>query len=107
MTLRKHAEWMELVDDRILEYLSEHDSGRPTDIHQSLAAYGDAMTYSQRYIDQRLDLLSSVDVVEKHPDRWEYRLTQRGQLYLRGEFTVDSLSTPPTSGHDSVIDRIE
>ena len=73
MKVRLPAEWMQAVDDRILEYLDEEsDLVTPKDLDED-----DRFPYHYEYLRQRLQLLSEV-----------YRISDRGRRYLYGELDL-------------------
>ncbi|MGM0605837.1 MAG: hypothetical protein ACQETB_09215 [Halobacteriota archaeon] len=108
--MRKHAEWMTIIDDRILEHLRAAGPRRPNEVRQSLATRGNGMEYSQSVIDARIDRLHEYGLVRKSDNRWQYELAEKGVLYLKGEFDAANLltshSTPstPRSSIDTIDD---
>ena len=89
--MRKHAGWTTLADERILEALDDSEFPLPKeDIRDRLASAGagEAMDYSQSYVDARLARLEAYGFVENTQTR-QYALSERGTLYLRGEFDAD------------------
>jgi len=69
---------MTLVDDRVLEYLREHDSGTPTKMKRE-----GPINYSRPYIDRRCKRLSEEGLV-KHFGNGVYVITDDGEAYLDG-----------------------
>lgn len=106
MSVRKHAEWMSQIDDRILEYLHTRGPGRPSDIRYGLSEFGGDLSYPQDYVDGRLDELTDRGLLVRQDDRWEYRLTNEGLSYLRGEFDASTLS-PDRSSPGAEIWKID
>ena len=69
---------MALVDDRVLEYLSEHDSGSPEEMRQSGPIH-----YSRQYIGRRCKKLTEEGLL-KHLGNGIYIITDDGEAYLDG-----------------------
>ncbi len=98
---------MAIVDDRILESLFAEGTCRPNEIRHSLASYGEAMAYSQTYIDERLDLLVGASLIRQADNGWSFELTQRGRLYLQGSFDAGVLSVGVSTAQSKLVDRID
>lgn len=76
---------MSIVDERVLEYLEVHESDSPKKIQQEAG-----IPYTDGYVAQRCQKLAENDFI--HPlGRGVYRLKERGQKYLDGEFDARSL----------------
>ena len=69
---------MTLVDDRVLEYLREHDSGTPTKMKRE-----GPINYSRAYVDRRCKRLAKEGLV-KHFGNGVYVITDDGEAYLDG-----------------------
>ena len=69
---------MTLVDDRVLEYLSEHESGSPVEMKRE-----GPINYSRQYIDKRCKRLTDEGLV-KHFGNGIYVITDDGEAYLDG-----------------------
>jgi len=69
---------MALVDDRVLEYLEEHDSGSPEEMRQSGPIH-----YSRQYIGRRCKKLAEKGLL-KHLGNGIYIITDDGEAYLDG-----------------------
>ena len=69
---------MTLVDDRVLEYLSEHESGSPAEMKRE-----GPINYSRQYIDKRCKRLDEEGLV-KHFGNGIYVITDDGEAYLEG-----------------------
>lgn len=86
--MRKHADWITQADERILETLEDSEFPLPKEeIRDRLAdaGVGEAMVYAQSYVDARLARLQAYGFVEPSRTR-QYALSEKGTLYLRGEF---------------------
>lgn len=86
--MRKHAEWITQADERVLEALEDSDlplSKEEIRDRLASASVGGAMDYSQSYVDARLARLQAYGFVEATRTR-QYALSEKGTLYLRGEF---------------------
>lgn len=75
--MRKPAEWMTPMDDRILEAL---DAGLI--LSPAIIAYN--IGKSREAVGRRLIELADAELVER-VDRGRYEITSRGQSYLQGE----------------------
>lgn len=82
--IRKSAEWMAKYDDRILEFLRENGTARPSDI----ARY-DYIYCSSSYIGQRLRKLEENKLVEVK-ERPMYQISKKGRGYLIGAYDAES-----------------
>ena len=69
---------MTLVDDRVLEYLNEHESGTPVKMKRQ-----GPINYSRQYIDKRCKRLAEEGLV-KHFGNGVYVITDDGEAYLDG-----------------------
>lgn len=69
---------MTLVDDRVLEYLSEHDSGSPEEMRKRGPIH-----YSRQYIGRRCKKLAEEGLL-KHLGNGIYVITDDGEAYLDG-----------------------
>ena len=83
--MRKSADWMTIADDRILEYLSKHESGTPSEM-----AKVDTMRFSRSYLHQRCDVLEEYGLV-RHLGNGVHILTTEGKQYLDGELDTGIL----------------
>lgn len=77
--MRQSAGWMRDIDERMLEYLREHDVGFPS----SIASHPN-FSVSQGTIRERCEHLAAMELVEI-TEGWLVELTIWGMLYLRGE----------------------
>ena len=78
---------MVLADDRILEYIREEGSGRPTEMQES--GY---VRYSRQYISTRCKKLSEHGLLDDLGNG-VYLITERGERYLDGE--IDTSEDAP------------
>jgi len=83
--MRLSGDFMVICDDRILEYLSEHETGTPKQMADS-----GLVRFSRSYITQRAKVLLDHGLVQ-HLGNGVYRLTEEGQQYLDGELDVATL----------------
>jgi predicted transcriptional regulator len=85
--MRYSGDWMVLADDRILEYIRENESGRPTAMAES--GY---VRYSRQYVHTRCKKLVEHGLL-KHLGNGVYVITERGERYLDGE--IDTSEDAP------------
>lgn len=85
--MRYSGDWMVLADDRILEYIRENGSGRPTAMAES--GY---VRYSRQYVHKRCKKLVEYGLLE-HLGNGVYVITERGEGYLDGE--IDTSEDAP------------
>lgn len=76
---------MVAADDRILEYLSEHETGTP----KKMADSGN-VRFSRSYITQRCKKLLDFGLI-RHLGNGVYIITDEGQQYLDGELDAAEL----------------
>lgn len=90
MTLRLSAKWMNLSDDRILEYLEQEGPNTPRRI-----ADDGRILFSRQTINMRLLLLKKAEFVEGDvTGPGVYDITEQGQQYLAGDFDARELERP-------------
>lgn len=75
---------MVLCDERILEYLSEHDSGTPTEMGNS--GY---VRWTRSYISQRATKLAENGLLT-HLGNGVYVITDEGEAYLEEEYNAET-----------------
>jgi len=85
--MRYSGDWMVLADDRILEFVRENESGRPTAMSES-----GSVRYSRQYVHQRCKKLVEHGLL-KHLGNGVYVITERGERYLDGE--IDTSEDAP------------
>ena len=83
--MRLSAEWMVAADDRILEYLSENETGTPKQMADS-----GLVRFSRSYITQRAKVLLNHGML-RHLGNGVYVLTDEGQQYLDGQLDAAEL----------------
>jgi len=81
---------MVIVDERILEFLSEESHHQPVQIAESLSDFGEGMTYHRKYIGKRCRLLAEYGLV-RNLGNGLYAITEDGCDYLEGELNVNDL----------------
>lgn len=77
---------MVLVDDRILEFLSENGPRSPSKINES-----EAIRYSRGYINSRCQKLADYGLV-LNLGNGVYQITERGEKYLKGDVDTNELT---------------
>jgi len=86
MSVRKTADWMCQLDERILEQLDEEPWSSPRVLEREIT-----MDASESRIRERCQMLADADLIEPiHSEMYE--LTTWGRLYLEGE--VDARHQP-------------
>jgi restriction endonuclease Mrr len=80
---RQRADWMNPVDDQIMEILKDWGAGTP----QSLA---DELGKNNNYIGVRCRKLTKSGLLER-PSRGLYTLTDLGEEYLEGDLDANTL----------------
>jgi len=88
--MRLSADWMVTADDRILEYLSEHETGTPKRMADS--GY---VRFSRSYVTQRCKKLVDYGLL-RHLGNGVYVITEEGKQYLEGE--LDAADLEPDDG---------
>ena len=84
---------MTIVDDRILEYIDEHEHGSPTEMKRE-----GPVRYSRGYISERCQKLADHGLL-KPVGNGVYTITERGEKYLDGE--LDTHVDRPDSGPEA------
>lgn len=85
--MRLSADWMVTADDRILEYLSENETGTPKQMADS-----GLVRFSRSYITQRCKKLVDYGLL-RHLGNGVYIITEEGEEYLSGELDAADLET--------------
>lgn len=80
--MRKSADWMVLLDDRILELLREDEDGI---LSPSEVAADRRITYGSNYVGKRLRKLADEGFVQRFGSG-VYRITEQGEAYLDEEY---------------------
>jgi len=94
--MRYSGDWMVLADDRILEYIQKHDTGRPKEMKDS--GY---VRYTRSYISKRCKILVEHGLLDDYGNG-VYGTTDRGERYLKGEIDTseDMPDEVPSSEND-------
>jgi len=82
---RQRADWMNPVDDQIMEILKESGAGTPNSLAQELERNND-------YLGRRCRELTSYGLLER-PSRGLYVLTDLGEKYLDGDLDASELDS--------------
>ncbi|WP_251327945.1 phage repressor protein [Haloplanus pelagicus] len=80
--MRHSGDWMTLVDDRVLEFIRENESGSPTEMMEEGPIH-----YSRQHIARRCRKLADEGLL-RHLGNGVYVLTDDGEAYLDG--TLDT-----------------
>lgn len=83
--MRKHAEWMSILDERILEFLSDQGPRQPAQIADELESQG--MEYNRKYVGRRCQKLSEKALLE-NLGNGIYSVTSKGEEYLDGHLNL-------------------
>lgn len=84
--MRKRAEWMKPVDERILEYLEDEGAGTPKSI-------ANAFDMNNDYVGVRCRLLVDAGLLTR-VSRGLYSVTSDGEEFLSGELDATTLEDP-------------
>ena len=82
--MRYAGGWMTAADDRILEYLSENETGSPAKMKRE-----GPIRYSRQQINRRCKRLSEEDLV-RHLGNGVYVITEDGEAYLKGRLDTEN-----------------
>jgi predicted transcriptional regulator len=74
---------MTIVDDRVLEYIQEHEHGSPTEMMEE-----GPIRYSRQYVAERCRELAKHGLI-KNVGNGVYVITERGEQYLAGELDTN------------------
>lgn len=85
--MRYSADWMVLADERILEYLSQVETSTPKKMTDS-----GEVRFSRQYVGERCRKLAKYGLVQ-HLGNGVYRITEKGEKYLEGEFDAEELES--------------
>jgi len=80
--MRHSGDWMTLVDDRVMEFIRENESGSPSEMMRE-----GPIPYSRGYIARRCRKLADEGLL-RHLGNGVYVLTEEGEAYLDG--TLDT-----------------
>ena len=81
--MRYAGGWMTAADDRILEYLSENETGSPAKMKRE-----GPIRYSRQQINRRCKRLAEEDLI-RHLGNGVYMITEDGQAYLEGRLDTE------------------
>ena len=82
--MRYAGNWMTAVDDRILEYLSEHESGSPTKMKRE-----GPIRYSRQQVHRRCKKLAENGLI-RDLGNGVYMITEDGEAYLEGHLDTEN-----------------
>ncbi len=97
--MRYSGEWMALVDERILEYLQENETGSPKKMKDE-----GPIRYSDAYIGRRCKRLAEEGLV-RHLGNAVYTITDDGEAYLEGRLDTENWSYINGNDEEDVIDE--
>jgi len=83
--MRLSADWMTIADDRLLEYLAEHETGTPKEMGES-----DLVRFKRVHLQRRCKKLENYGLV-RQVGNGVYMLSEEGQQYLDGELDAATL----------------
>ncbi len=83
--MRCHAQWMSIVDERILEFLAENGARQPSQIADELAEQG--MVYNPKYVGRRCRELADRGLIDNFGNGI-YASSEKGERYLEGEIRL-------------------
>lgn len=92
---------MTLLDDRILEYLSENEAASPTEMKK-----GGPLHFSRAYIGRRCRKLAEEGLIREISDA-VYTITDDGEAYLGGVLDTQNWVRLDENGTDLSTDSIE
>lgn len=75
---------MTLLDDRILEYLSENEAASPTEMKN-----GGPLHFSRAYVGRRCRKLADEGLIREISDA-VYTITDNGEAYLKGNLDTQN-----------------
>jgi len=81
--MRYAGNWMTAVDDRILEYLYEHESGSPTKMKRE-----GPIRYSRQQVHRRCKKLAENGLINDLGNG-VYMITEDGEAYLEGRLDTE------------------
>jgi len=90
---------MALVDERILEYLQENETGSPKKMKDE-----GPIRYSDAYIGRRCKRLAEEGLV-RHLGNAVYTITDDGEAYLEGRLDTENWSYINGNDEEDVIDE--
>lgn len=107
IALRKHANWMAHLDERVLEYLAVNDAQRSRTIRDAFTRDAGDLTYPQQYIDQRCETLEAYGLLEYDDSARTYAVSYLGEEYLAGTLDASKLDRDgKDTGSDGTLDVV-
>ncbi|APW99376.1 winged helix-turn-helix domain-containing protein [Halobiforma lacisalsi AJ5] len=92
--MRYSGDWMSLVDDRILEYIHENDSGSPKEMKDE-----GRIRYSRQHIARRCRKLNEKGLLT-HLGNGVYVITDEGEAYLEGKLDTETWTRVSENGDE-------
>jgi hypothetical protein len=83
--MRLSADWMTIADDRLLEYIAEHETATPTEMADS-----DLVRFQRVHLQRRCKKLEKYELV-RQVGNGVYMLSEEGRQYLDGELDAAEL----------------
>lgn len=93
--MRHSGDWMTIVDDRVLEYIRENESGSPTAMKRDAPIH-----YSREYVHKRCKRLTEKGLL-KHLGNGVYVITEDGEAYLDEELDTQNWVYLSDNGNSS------
>lgn len=100
--MRRHAQWMDQIDERILELLADEGPLDRFHVRERLARVGRDMDFPAKLVEYRCAVLLSHGFVERNSDG-HFQILTRGRRFLSGEFDA---ANSDDSG-DDVFDVVD
>lgn len=94
--MRHSGDWMTLVDDRVLEFISENETGSPTAMKREGPIH-----YSRQYVARRAKKLADEGLL-RHVGNGVYMITEDGEAYLDGRLDTQNWVRVDENGNGSV-----
>ena len=96
--MRYAGEWMSAADDRILEYLSENESGSPTKMKRE-----GPIRYSRVQVHRRCKILAKKGLINDLGNG-VYMITDDGEAYLEGRLDTENWQYTDEENDEGVHD---
>lgn len=90
--MRRHAEWITIADEGVLEFLREEPPRQPKQITTELAERG--VAYDDKYIGRRCLKLAEYGLL-RNLGNGIYSITEEGTDYLDGKINAEELTADP------------
>lgn len=91
--MRKHAGWMNPLDERILEFLDENGNHQPAAMQSKLADAGVDLDYSENWVNIRCRKLRAAGLLI-NVGGGVYGITDDGRTFLEGGLDAGTLPEP-------------